>query len=102
MEIFGRGSVILFLSISFSLAQIPDTLWTRTFGGSDYDFGEEVHQTSDGGYIVVGTTYSFGAGNADVWLLKTDVNGDMLAFSENWNFEPFFSRDFSGLYEFIS
>lgn len=47
-----------------------DTLWTRTYGGMDWDWGYSVKQTSDDGYIVVGTTYSFGAGNSDVWLLK--------------------------------
>jgi len=55
-----------------------DTLWTRTYGGSDIDDGYSVQQTSDGGYIFAGATQSFGAGNYDVWLVKTDANGDTL------------------------
>ena len=63
---------------SLSLAQGPDTLWTKTYGGSDWDVGYSVQQTSDGGYIIVGTTAFFGHGEHDVWLLKTDSNGDTL------------------------
>jgi hypothetical protein len=55
-----------------------DTLWTRTYGGSEYDDAWSVQQTSDGGYIVAGQTRSFGAGSYDLWLLKTDANGDIL------------------------
>jgi len=53
----------------------PPTQWQTNFGGSDWDFGESVRQTSDGGYITVGHTYS-GSGESDVYLLKVDSSGD--------------------------
>jgi hypothetical protein len=55
-----------------------ETLWTRTYGGSNDDAGKSAQQTADGGYVIAGVTYSFGAGYADVYLIKTDAQGDTL------------------------
>ncbi|MBM3330451.1 T9SS type A sorting domain-containing protein [candidate division WOR-3 bacterium] len=57
---------------------LGDTLWTRTFGGDSNDFGFSVRQTTDSGYIISGKTSSFGAGNEDVYLIRTNSNGDTL------------------------
>ncbi|MFH1009953.1 MAG: hypothetical protein V1784_01800, partial [bacterium] len=64
--------------IGLCLAQPPDSLWSRTFGGSYYEECYSVQQTLDGGYILGGYTLSFGAGDADLWLVKTDADGDSL------------------------
>lgn len=55
-----------------------DTLWTKSYGGINNDEGNDVQQTTDNGFIVTGITSSFGSGNFDMWLLKTDSNGDTL------------------------
>ena len=53
-------------------------LWNKTFGGTQDDESYSVQQTTDGGYIVCGRTKSFGNGYSEIYLIKTDVNGDSL------------------------
>ncbi|NOX48032.1 MAG: T9SS type A sorting domain-containing protein [Chlorobi bacterium] len=55
-----------------------DTLWTNTFGGPNNDTGIDVKQTTDNGFIITGNTSSYGEGGFDVWLIKTNANGDSL------------------------
>jgi len=55
----------------------PDIEWSKSFGGSGDDIAYSIWQTSDGGYIVVGTTRSFGAGDFDVLLVKFNSKGDV-------------------------
>lgn len=50
-------------------------LYTGTYGGTGQDFGASIVETSDGGYIIVGETSSFGAGGKDIYLVKIDSVG---------------------------
>jgi hypothetical protein len=50
--------------------------WTKTISGKNADGGSSIIQTSDGGYAIAGATTSFGAGEADVYLVKLDKNGN--------------------------
>ena len=51
--------------------------WTKTIGGGAWDVGTSLIQTSDGGYAIAGSTRSFGAGEADVYVVKLDANGKL-------------------------
>jgi hypothetical protein len=55
--------------------------WNKTFGGTKSDYGKGVQETRDGGFIIVGNTYSFDTDSySSIWVIKTDSAGDM-----KWN-----------------
>jgi predicted secreted protein len=58
----------------------PPIEWSKTYGGTGLENARCMIQTSDGGYALAGDTESFGAGNKDFWLVKTDASGNM-----EWN-----------------
>jgi len=72
---FGSGLCDVWL---LKLNANGDTTWTKTYGGSDYDFSKSVMQLSDGGYIIAGHTGSSGAGSYDFYLIRTDSLGEVL------------------------
>jgi hypothetical protein len=57
---------------------VGDTLWTRVYGGDSYDSASDVEQTNDGGYIVAGTTDSYGAAPCNGYVLRLNSDGDTL------------------------
>lgn len=72
---FGAGSYDVYI---VKTGAAGDTLWTHVYGGVEYDAGVDICQTGDGGYMIAASTNSFGAGNGDMWLLRTDSLGDTL------------------------
>jgi predicted secreted protein len=52
--------------------------WQKAYGGANGELSGYIQQTSDGGYIVAGATESFGAGGADVWILKLNPDGSIV------------------------
>lgn len=54
--------------------------WDENLGGPGDDAAWSVEETDDGGIVVAGYTDSYGIGKFDVWLLKTNADGE-----EEWN-----------------
>ena len=55
--------------------EFGDSIWTNSFGGPEHDELYSVLEPPGGGYYLSGTTFSYGSGNADGWLLKVDSTG---------------------------
>ena len=72
---FGAGSADVYLIKTDSIGNV---MWTKTYGGSSSDYGYSVKQTVDGGFIIAGYTNSFGAGLFDLYVIKTDMNGNVI------------------------
>ena len=69
---------ILILVSSLALNTFPQTQFRKLIGGFSEDVAESMIQTSDGGYIMAGSTDSFGSGIGDICLIKTNSIGDTL------------------------
>ena len=52
-------------------------VWARTVGGTLADTGNSIIQTSDGGYVIAGSTNSYGADSADIFVIKLDYTGNV-------------------------
>lgn len=73
-ESFGGGAWLVRTDESGNM------LWNQTYGGTE-EFGfSSMIQTSDGGFALTGYRYTYSDDPKDVWLVKTDSNGNML-----WN-----------------
>jgi len=71
---FGDGSYDFWLVKTDEYGNVQ---WNRTYGGPDLEEAYSLVETSDGGYALAGRTESFGHGNKDFWLIKTDAYGNM-------------------------
>lgn len=72
---FGMGSTDAWLIRTDSNG---DTLWTKTYGGSNSDFLFDIADAQQGNFILSGGTNSFGSGDFEVWFVKINSNGDIL------------------------
>ncbi|XES76189.1 MAG: hypothetical protein ACBZ72_08365 [Candidatus Bathyarchaeia archaeon] len=82
--------IVLLLSTS-TCVEAASATWSQTYGGPYPDKAYAMVKTSDGGYVLTGTTNSFGSGIVNAWLVKTDTDGVM-----QWN------QTYSGLEQGIS
>ena len=72
---FGTGGID---ALVIKLDEQGNVAWQRTYGGPEEDRPMHVRQAPDGGYIVAGRTSSFGAGEADAWVLRLDESGSII------------------------
>jgi len=72
---FGAGNADMYV---VKLDSAGNVIWTKTIGGSNWDEAQSIIQSSDGGYVVAGKTWSFGAGSADMYVVKLDSAGNVI------------------------
>ncbi|MFX1366712.1 MAG: SBBP repeat-containing protein, partial [Promethearchaeota archaeon] len=76
---YGAGDDVLVLKYDSD----GNLLWYKTWGGSEDDTGEGIVVDSSGSVFIIGTTYSYGVGSHDVFLLKYDSSGNLL-WDKTW------------------
>lgn len=81
----GAGNTDVYL---IKMDTAGNVLWSKTYGGSDYDWSWNIKETLDGGFIIAGDTRSFGAGQLDGYMIKTDNSGNL-----EWQ------KTFGGIYD---
>lgn len=89
-----------------------DTLWTRTYGGDGDDWGRSVLLLKDSGFVVCGAAYSGSAGECDLYIIRTDKNGDTIwtksyggiGWEEGYSIQPVSDSGFiiSGVMEVLN
>ncbi len=72
---FGQGSYDVYV---IKLDANGNVQWTKTIGGGFPDYGWAIVQASDGGYVIAGYSWSFAAGNYDVYVVKLSPYGNLL------------------------
>lgn len=82
---FDNGYILLGITYSFNsgdadmylikIDSLGNELWSKTYGGNDFEIGTTIKETYDKGFIIAGNTTSFGAGEREVLLIKTDSLG---------------------------
>jgi len=52
-----------------------EEVWNQIYGGTMIDIGRSIIKNTAGGFTILGQTSSYGAGEYDFWIIKTDKNG---------------------------
>jgi len=65
-------------AIIYRVDKLGNLLWQKTFGGLDWDFANSLVLSNDNHLVVCGSTYSFGRGLMDGFILKLDLNGNQV------------------------
>jgi putative intracellular protease/amidase len=73
-----RSSPAEFLRVKSSPIMAEDLIWAKTYGGSGADGARAVCICPDNGFLITGYTFSQGTGDADVLVIRTDSEGNML------------------------
>ncbi|MFZ1947510.1 MAG: FlgD immunoglobulin-like domain containing protein [bacterium] len=89
---FGSGQSDMYV---LKLDAQGDTVWTRVFGGVQYDWGESACETADGGYCISGTSSSNGV-SRDIYLVKIDPAGSLVWQRFYGDFSSVVSHDWGG------
>ncbi|MEO0122827.1 MAG: FlgD immunoglobulin-like domain containing protein [candidate division WOR-3 bacterium] len=72
---FGNGGYDVYV---FKVDSLGYPIWTKTFGGSQDDYGYAICPTDNNNYLILGTTYSFTQGMGDIFLIKINEYGDSI------------------------
>lgn len=85
-ESFGNGNSDVYL---VKIDSLGDFLWSKTYGGANVDWGTDLQQTTDSGYVICGYSNSNNF-DYDVFLIKTDTEGDTMwtkhIGGDDWDF----------------
>ena len=66
-----RGDIVL-----TKIDEEGNIIWKKRYGGNQNEIGNRLLKTDDGGYVFTGLTYSFAEGSHDIWVVKTDAEGE--------------------------
>ncbi|MFX0120323.1 MAG: hypothetical protein ACFFB2_20530 [Promethearchaeota archaeon] len=75
-----KGNILLNEPVTDEKTDIIQIQLNLTFGGPERDYAVEGVQTTDGGFLLAGSTESYGERDSDMWLVKINANG-----SVEWN-----------------
>lgn len=71
------GYIVADLFRALRLDGSGNIIWEKKYGG----FNDHLHAvvpTNDGGFVMAGITWNFGAGGGDAWILKLDASGNII------------------------